>query len=150
MKQRCLQNRFLRKKRIHLSRARLIQVLVHASSGSRPSDKGWGRSQRKVFSPFQASVWSKNKGETWAPGPPGPRASGPLPWMCHSMQFSNIVNIVSHFDRDDGDLRQEGNKLPLSNGHSLFQACTGSDWVNCPTHCSRKKIGTPPNARKSR
>ena len=64
---------------MHLLRARLIQVLGHASSGSRPSDKGWGRSQRKVFSPFHASVWSKNKGETWAPGPraPGPRAPGP-------------------------------------------------------------------------
>ena len=61
---------------MHLLRARLIQVLVHASSGSRLSDKGWGagggRSQRKVFSPFRASVWSKNKGEAWAPGPPGP------------------------------------------------------------------------------
>ena len=59
---------------MHLLRVRLIQVLVHASSGPRPSDKGWGRSLKKVFSPFRASVWSKNKGEAWAPGPPGPRA----------------------------------------------------------------------------
>ena len=62
---------------MHLLRARLIQVLVHASSGPRPSDKGGGggeggRSQKKVFSPFRASVWSKNKGEAWARGPPGP------------------------------------------------------------------------------
>ena len=36
-----------------------------------------GRSQKKVFSLFRASVWSKNKGEAWAPGPPGPRAPEP-------------------------------------------------------------------------
>ena len=62
---------------MHLLRARLIQVLVHASSGPRPSDKGGGGGgggglKKKVFSPFRASVWSKNKGEAWAPGPPGP------------------------------------------------------------------------------
>ena len=65
---------------MHSLRARLIQVLVHASSGPRPSDKGWGRggrSPKKVFSPFRASVWSKNKGEAWAPGPLGPRAPEP-------------------------------------------------------------------------
>ena len=80
-----------------------------------------GGLKKKMFSPFRALVWSKHKGEAWAPGPRAPS------WIRHSMQFSKIVNIVSHFNRDDGDLRQEGYKLPLSNGHSLFQACTGSD-----------------------
>ena len=45
---------------------------------------------------------------------------------------------------------KERTSLPLSNGQSLVHACTGSDCVNCPTHCSRKKIGTPPNVRKRR
>ena len=48
-----MQNQFLRKKGMHLLRARLIQVLVHASSGPRPSDKGRGGggavSKKSVF-----------------------------------------------------------------------------------------------------
>ena len=88
-----------------------------------------GGLKEKCFRPFRSQFGLKIRGRPGppGPGPPGPRAPGPLPWMRHSMQFSNIVNIVSHFNRDDGDLRQEGYKLPLSNGQSLFQACTGSD-----------------------
>ena len=57
---------------MHLLRARLIQVLVHASSGPRPSDKGGGdggRSQKKCFRPFGPQFGLKIRGR---PGPPGP------------------------------------------------------------------------------
>ena len=37
-----------------------IDYVLHNSGGSRPSDKGVFK---KIFSAFQASVWSKNKGE---------------------------------------------------------------------------------------
>ena len=86
---------------MHLLRARLIQVLVHASSGPRPSDKGWGGGggwggvQKKCFRPFGPQFGLKIRGRPgplgpWAPGPPGPRAPepqapGPLPWIRHSM-----------------------------------------------------------------
>ena len=45
-----------------------IDYVLHNSGGSRPSDKGgWGGGgkgvSKKIFSAFQASVWSKNKGE---------------------------------------------------------------------------------------
>ena len=44
-----------------------IDYVLHNSGGSRPSDKGGGGGGKgvfkKIFSAFQASVWSKNKGE---------------------------------------------------------------------------------------
>ena len=40
----------------------------YLSGGSRPFDKGVGRSQNNFFSALRASVWSKNKG----------RGAGPL------------------------------------------------------------------------
>lgn len=104
------------------NKVRLIQVLVHASGDPDLQITGGrgGQSQKNVFSAFRALVWSKNKREARAP-------PGPFPWICHFMQFSKTVNIVSHLNRNDSDLRQERYKLPLSNGQSLFQACTGSD-----------------------
>ena len=87
----------------------------------RVGGRGGGGLKEKCFRPFGPQFGLKIRGR---PGPLGPRAPS---WIRHSMQFSKIVNIVSHFNRDDGDLRQEGYKLPLSNGQSLFQACTGSD-----------------------